>query len=402
MFDASRLTVSLVDIDDTSRLAHRWLDLQQRSRHSYFTSWGWVRCRLACLPESVRPRALVAEDCGRTVGLALLHHQRHRRRKVIVSNGLFLNETGVDELDSLTVEHNGLLADTTIASEVKRACLTFLLNQVSDWDELVVSGVDADGKLSHCLDAPPPGIRRHVVKECACHTVDLAELRASQVDYLSKLSSNTCQQVRRAMRLYEQSGPLELFEATTPAEAARFFDEMKRLHAVYWQAKGQSGAFANAFCDRFHSELISNRWPHGEIQLLRVQAGSHVLGYLYNFVYQGRVYCYQSGFDYDTDPKRKPGMICHVLAAQHNAARGASVYDFLGGDARYKASLSTTSSTLRWLVWQRLRWRFQLEDALRLIKHRFRILNSSAIAESSIKPIDPNQPTGTLPVTVKD
>ncbi len=127
-----------------------------------------------------------------------------------------------------------------------------------------------------------------------------------------------------------------------------------------------------------------------------------MLGYLYNFVYQRRVYCYQSGFDYDIDPKRKPGMICHVLAVQHNAARGANVYDFLGGDARYKESLSTTSSTLRWLVWQRPRWRFQLEDALRVMKHRFRILNHSASTRSSFQPTEPLQPTTTLPVTVKD
>jgi CelD/BcsL family acetyltransferase involved in cellulose biosynthesis len=402
MFEQELPSVALIDIDDREDLGHAWLDLQQRSRHSFFTSWGWVKCWLECLPQSIHPQALIAENSNGIVGLGLMNHRRRRRRKVVVSNGLFLNETGVDELDALTVEHNGLLADSAIAPDVKRACLEFLLNQVSDWDELVVSGVDADGNLSQCLDSPPAGIRRQVIKEYACYTVNLAALRESRADYLSKLSSNTRQQVRRAMRLCEQAGPLQLVEAASLADANLFYEEMKRLHEVYWHAKGQPGAFANEFCDRFHRQLISDRWPHGEIQLLRVHAGSDLLGYLYNFAYDGRIYSYQSGFRYDDDPKRKPGMICHVLAVQHNVARGAAVYDFLGGDARYKESLSTESTVLRWLVWQRARWRFQVEEALREVKHRLGFLNHSTNSRSANVAAERPVPAGIPAVSTKD
>jgi hypothetical protein len=375
MSESSAIHVSLVEIDNLDELGAIWTDVQERSRHSFFTSWGWLRCWLDCLPTSVRPRILLAETHDGIVGLGLLNRHRLRRAKVVTSHGLFLNETGDELLDELTVEHNGLLADTGCAADVQRAGIEFLLEQVSDWDEIHWGGIDADDGLSQILDNSPLNIRRQVIKECACATVNLAALRESKTEYFAKLSSNTRQQVRRSMRLYDAEGKLELDSADSPADAVVFYDEMKRLHQAYWEEKGKRGAFGTEFCDRFHRRLIADRLPHGEIQLLRVRSGTTILGYLYNFVYQGRVYCYQSGFDYDEDPKRKPGLVSHALAVQHNLDQGAAVYDFLGGDSRYKQSLCTDSVPMRWLVWQRPRWRFRLEDALRGMQHRLGLKN---------------------------
>lgn len=372
------IDVSLIEIDDLDELGSLWTDLQQRSRHSFFTSWGWLRCWLENLPQGVRPHALIAETPDGVVGLGLLNRHRRWRTKVVAATGLFLNETGDELLDQLTVEHNGLLADSGRAAEVHRVCLEFLLEQVADWDELYFGGVDVGGCLSQLLDAPPVNIRRRVIKDCGCATVNLDELRATGADYFEKLSGNTRQKLRRSIRLYEADGHLKLDCADSLADANRFFDELRRLHQDHWNSKGQPGAFGHEFCDRFHRKLIADRWPHGEIQLLRIRTDAGAVGYLYNFVYGGRVSCYQSGFTYDVDPKRKPGLVSHVLAVQYNLERGAAVYDFLGGDSRYKQSLCTDTEALRWYVWQRPRWRFRVEDALRGMKRRLAFLHRLA------------------------
>jgi CelD/BcsL family acetyltransferase involved in cellulose biosynthesis len=53
----------------------------------------------------------------------------------------------------------------------------------------------------------------------------------------------------------------------------------------------------------------------------------------------------QSGFLEPASNADRPGFVCHLLAMEYNAARGAIVYDFLGGDADYKRVLGTRTTT---------------------------------------------------------
>lgn len=372
MPNSASILVTATPINDLDELGQIWTDLQRRARHSFFTSWGWIRCWLSCLPDSVRPQVLMAKSGDEVVGLSLLCRRQNRRRKVLVSDSLFLNESGDEALDELTIEHNGLLVDSAHDADVCRACLTFLTEHFLDWDELYFSGIDTNNPLTALIEEPPVSLECRLLKETSFETVNLAALRETGTDYLSKLSSNTRQKIRRSIRLFEEAGPLELDEPASLAEAEQFYAELKRLHQAHWQAKGHPGAFGSDFCDRFHRQLIAELWPLGQIQLLRVRNGTTTLGYLYSFVYEGRVLCYQSGFNYDEDgdAKRKPGMVSHVLAVQHNLKRGADVYDFLGGTCRYKTSLSTDSEKMRWFVWQRPRLKFHVENWLRQARRK--------------------------------
>ncbi len=378
MPEPSRIEVTLSERYDLAELGRQWIDLQSRATHSFFTSWGWMRCWLSNLPEQIRPMVLMARRDDHVVGLAVLGRRSQRRRKIVRFDGLFLNETGDEDVDHLTIEHNGILADSSDEIGIHRECVRFLLDESPEWDEVSFSGVDASNVMNSVLSEPPAGVQRRVAKESPCISVNLSKLRESNAEYLSVLSGNTRQQIRRAMRLYEESGTLSVDVASTMTDAAEFFDELKSLHQAYWTAKGQPGAFGSEFCDRFHRTLIADRFPHGEIQLLRIRAGEHVLGMLYHFLYQGRVYCYQSGFTYDNDSRRKPGLVSHALAIRYNQEQGAAVYDFLAGDSQYKSSLGTDTEPMNWIVWQRSRWQFQIEDLLRITRQKIAAFHRGA------------------------
>ena len=104
---------------------------------------------------------------------------------------------------------------------------------------------------------------------------------------------------------------------------------------------------------------------HITLQLIKIYCGDSVIGYLYNFLWRGTVYCYQSGFRYSTaEAKLKPGLVCHSLAIDYNRENGRSVYNFLAGDSRYKRSMSTDTHKLTWLILQRRRLRFRFENAM--------------------------------------
>jgi len=136
--------------------------------------------------------------------------------------------------------------------------------------------------------------------------------------------------------------------AAGTAQALDFFGKLAGLHTAYWQKRGRPGAFASEFSRGFHRELISSQAGPAKVELLELAAGPEILGYLYNFQYGGRVYNYQSGFSYHQDNRHRPGLIAHAMAITRAKEDGMRIYDFLAGDAHYKARLGRQMGTLIW------------------------------------------------------
>ena len=207
---------------------------------------------------------------------------------------------------------------------------------------------------------------------CVCparpaYRIDLDAVRNSGQDYLAGLGKNTRARIRKAIRHYG-ADRLRLEVADSRERSRSWLDRLRDLHQHHWQSKGQSGAFSSDAINRFHDSLVEDCHDNGTIRLLRISAGSTLLGYLYNFVYQGQVHFYQSAFNYE-HARLSPGLLCHYLAIQHYLGEGARTYDFLAGDSRYKRSLSNQQYEMRWILLQRDRLRFRLERRMRLAKH---------------------------------
>ncbi|MBV8759640.1 MAG: GNAT family N-acetyltransferase [Deltaproteobacteria bacterium] len=339
------MDLDVIDARDP-RAAATWRDLEARSPSSYFLSPAWVETWLASLPEDAMPHLAVTRDRSAACWLG---RREVRRHGVLGSRAIFLNTTGFDRYDEVCIEHNKILGNG--------AALVAALPK--DWDELFLPAVD---------DAAVPdlgalrGYRVHIDRESVAPFVDLDAVRASEAGYLSLLGSNTRNQVRRARRII---GDLEIELARDEASALDIYGELLRLHARTWSERGQHGAFADPWFERFHRRLITSRIATGEIQLMRVRAGAMTIGCLYNFVYRGRVLFYQSGLAHFDDAHVKPGYLCHAAAVEYNANAGHRVYDLLGGTTRYKQSLATGAQRLLWLRVQRPRLRFAVEEQLR-------------------------------------
>jgi CelD/BcsL family acetyltransferase involved in cellulose biosynthesis len=154
--------------------------------------------------------------------------------------------------------------------------------------------------------------------------------------------------------------------------AVEYLHGLRELHDAHWQGKGKDGAFPSEFTRSFHDRLVCDAVARGEVQMLRVTAGDEVVGYLYNFVRDGHVYFYQSGFKYTENPKFRPGLVCHYLAIMHNLDTGNRIYDFLAGSQRYKQSLGAADVKLYWFALQKPRLVFAVERMLKRMKRRLR------------------------------
>jgi CelD/BcsL family acetyltransferase involved in cellulose biosynthesis len=340
-----RFTATFHPVVDTAALGERWLAFERQAACSFFQSWAWTGCLFAeRFPD---PLLLELRDDGRVVAMALFN----RRRDWLGCERLWLGESGRPTLDTVFIEHNGPLSVVGGAMAL-RAILEAALQLPSErgwrWGkpwrrQVVLSGV---GTAVRAAAAELGTMLVQVVRPAPY--IDLTAIRMAGSGYLGSIGAGTRYQIRRSERRYAERGELRLRRAETVTEAHDFLDALMVLHQQTWVARGKIGAFANPQFLRFHHSLIDR--ASSEIDLLRVEAGEHIVGYLYNFRYRGRVSTYQSGFAYTPgETHRKPGLTCHHLAVEMYLTEGFDAYDFLAGEARYKRNLSNASTDLHWI-----------------------------------------------------
>jgi hypothetical protein len=267
------------------------------------------------------------------------------RVKGVPLRSVFLNATGMAAAPTPLSEYNDVLHLGAFREAIVADLARVLVQR--PWSRCFLSGYE-EGSV--CAELA----QRVGAAEVECETraapyVEMPSLGDRPFD--TSLTGSTGTQVRKNRRVYEgQFGPLSVQPAANLDEGLRFFDEMTRLHLVRWEAQGESTTLASQAVLDFHRRLIARLWPQGRVELLRVGGADKAIGYLYNYLFQGKVFFFQSGFDYALDPARSPGVLTHALAIEHYRCRGLQEYDFLAGDARYKRSLANRCRDLHWAV----------------------------------------------------
>lgn len=366
--DSTIIDIEMLSITHVDNLYGLWRELEARSDGSFFLSWQWIGNWLAFLPPKAHPHVLIASRQGTVVGLALLCPRTLWRFGVLRTRCWLLHETGERMFDRLFIEYNGILADRRCAGAVLTACFDWLGRRLTNWDELVLGGLEPAAEAAVRRVAHRQGHTLQVRTADSTQWVDLDLVRKRKGDYLSTVGKNTRAAVRRAMRLYAERGPLEYRVAGTVDEALEDFRAMEVLHQSTWTSRGQAGAFSNPAFRPFHERLIATGVPKGSVRLCRVSVGGQPIGFLYNFVHRGRVMNYQGGFAYEQDKRLKPGLVSHVLAIEDTLARGERCYDFMSTPAGHKPLLSNAEHPMNWIALGPDRLSRQIDARLRRVK----------------------------------
>jgi len=367
MHDESALSIDIEEKYSLSELKECWSALEEKADNSFFNSWFWIENWLFSLPENYRPVLLSVRQGAETVGLGFLMHRNLVRHLCFPYRAYFLHESGDESVDQLTIEHNGFLVKEGREQEVLKTIAGHFYGSLSDWDEIYFGGVK-EGLHSTMSEAfASPDSESLIVKEEAGYFVNLDALSEEGVDYLDRASRHARKHIRRSLKYH---GNVEVNKASSCEDALEIFKELRDFHQERWQARDLQGSFSSDFMLNFHERLIRNCYDNGYVDLLRICSESETIGCLYNFLYADRVVCYQSGINY-SQPKHHPGLLTHYVAVEHYQQQGFKLYDFLAGESRYKRELATDSYKMFWLVVQRKRLKFLIEEVLRKIKRKF-------------------------------
>ncbi|HJS86371.1 MAG TPA: GNAT family N-acetyltransferase [Acetobacteraceae bacterium] len=352
-----------------------WRDLEARADITFFLSWDWMGTWVAEL--DTPPLVLVGEAGGALVLLGLLVPRLRREAGgAIRVRGLHLHATGRAEIDVIAHEYNGFLVDRAWAGRAEAEAVAWLLGRrigAHRCDELHIKDIVAERGAAL---VPPDALVRALSRKPSWR-VDLDAVRASGKPYLDALSANTRQQIRRAMRLYEERGPLSATPAPDAETALAWLDVLAELHQRQWQARGEPGGFAFPFFTRFQRRLVVDCLPRGTVEVVRVSAGEQVIGYVYNLMLRGHVLAFVTGFQAEENARLKPGLVSHALCIQRHADAGARLYDFMAGDYRYKANLGQPGPEMTYLLLQHPTPMTRAERAARSVWERVRRLRGA-------------------------
>jgi len=282
-------------------------------------------------------------DGGRLVGLAPLVSRRGRRRWLLPLRRIELVCSGEPEADETLSEYLGVLAERGREPEVARTLVSAIAaGRLGEVHELGIPRMSSEDPMAAALAAAlrDAGWRTSLVP---CMEAPYAELPASWEEYLASLPSRHRYTVRRSEReLAAWAGGPPLLQV---ARDARGLDQGRRvleaLHAERWRAARKRGAFTSTAFRAFHARVMPALLERGALELLWLEVRGEPLAALYNLVWNGKVYNYQSGRRMDLPESVRPGLAAHALAIRRAIELGRREYDFLGSAHRYKRAFST-------------------------------------------------------------
>lgn len=321
----------------------RWLPglYEQAGNANIFLSPSWVKTWLGIYGHDFEIREISwwhEDNC--VAGVLLLFRQAKRGPFPI--RLAILNTAGEADENAPFIEYNNVLCLDGYEDHVACSLSRYLTQQ--SWDQLYLAGYCESSVIARLKNYILPGAWDSIGKNGPY--IDLTAINEGGLDMY--FSSNTRTQIRRSIKIYEKRGTLRVEAASNLEECFIFLDALAELHRAAWERREQPGGFRSERFILFHKSLIQELWPEHSVELLRISSGNDVIGYIYNYLSENKVYFYQSGFAHEEDSKIKPGMVTHYLAASDYLSRGFCEYDFMAGEARYKKSLAKSCRTLHW------------------------------------------------------
>lgn len=307
--------------------------LLQDSESNFFNSWEWVSSWIENLPGNTDLKFMVHIVNAEIIACYFVGYKVFSKFKLLNKTKAYLNSTGFIEYDTLTIEYN-----TILVSKKYNGDLFSLMANTLNVDDIVlpVSTIKINNQDFYLSEIEHPS-----------YWVDLDVLRNTDGDYFDCISKNKKKQIKRSLSAYKN---VKIEIAKTKSEAIEMMWLLAELHQNEWESRGEKGAFSNLFFCNFHRSLIEKSFDKGMIQILKVSDDNEVIGYLYNFVFNGDVMFYQCGFNYKEGNNFRPGIISHYMAINYALNNGMKKYNFLAGKSQYKKSLSTDVDIMKSIV----------------------------------------------------
>lgn len=328
---------------ELSALAWVWDDVVRASAHpNVFLTWAWMSTWCATVAADSELRVLTVRDPtdGELVGVAPFVVQgRPDSGPTLWRELVFMGCTGS------APDHLTCIARAGWEAAVAEAVAGWLTARPSgrDWDLIRLDGMSPDAPLlRELMDATEPMAR--AVWPVACPYIPLPSTWEEYEAGLSKkFSRNTRRRLRKLER--EADGPVRFETVTGGDELEEAYGDLVRLHAAVRDEKGERGAFRSEARRAFYRRVVQRFGELGLVRIHRLRVGDDVMATALCFVYGGKTWCYQMGYDLGMG-QYGPGYLIVRRVIQAAIEEGCAEVDMLRGDHPYKYEWNAEARTV--------------------------------------------------------
>lgn len=348
-------------------LATQWQNLEKRADCSVFLSWLWIEPWLEQMVGNLF--IIEAYQNKQVVGLGVFVEKKKKVFGLFPIKQWHLHRSGNAQQDQIWIEYNDFLLASNIADKVRTIMVKALYSHNNQFQEIVIGLSSA--KVLNCFHQYFS--QSNILIESLGYVVDLSAIEKS---YLHEVpSKNARSQINRSNKALSQLGDLAFKVVIHKDEIMALYKDIAKIHIERWENTDEGSGFSNREFIAFHQQLIKNDAAN-TVQISVLLLNNSPIGYLVNFIYNRRVYFYLSALITFNNNKIKVGLTLHEKAINYYVQQGMMSYDFLGGKARYKDSLSNSQYSLDIKSFYRNSFVLTTEKRLKTIKSRFKLLLS--------------------------
>jgi CelD/BcsL family acetyltransferase involved in cellulose biosynthesis len=337
---ASLDTFVLRSIEQVRAIADSWRELLDRSSAAeIFRSPDWLTAWWEVFGQegNFQPLVIGVRQQGTLVGLAPLVIRSVRALGRPTVRRLGFMGTGEDEADEVCSDFADLIAapgyEQVVCAEIWRV----LQEEERGWDEACWGNLLSSSILCRYLGPMARDAGLAVASRPAGerYFVDLSH--GDFASYVEGLSKNRKKRIYYYRRRMEKEGGLTERRLQSAEEIPFFLSEIARLNRQRQGEKGESSAWRSEKFRRFHDLVAPRLHARGWLDLRMWLKEGRCVAALYDLVYAGTIYYYQSGFDTPAFGNVSPGLLTLSEVIEWGFLQGQRRFDFLvGAQGSYK------------------------------------------------------------------
>jgi CelD/BcsL family acetyltransferase involved in cellulose biosynthesis len=350
----TRPNPSLVVVTDTSEAAslrRAWTSLQERCDRNELTQspdWLLTWWRTFGGLQNRQLRLGFFHEADRLIGLAPLLLRRHWYPGYLPFRRLELLASGEPDRDGIYSNHIGILAEQGSEAKVASRLVNGLkAGAFGPWDEVVLPMMSGDTAMPELLvDAfRTAGLDAELTVTAHARYIPLP---GSWEDYLQGLSPGGRRNIVRSVKAFDEwaGGTTKLEWASNAADLEKGREILIGLHHERWAGDDTAGVFRSPHYLDFHDHIMHLLAERGQVELLWLSARDKPVAALYGWVWDNKIYAYQTGRCTDLPTNLRPGGVLFAHAIRRAIEQGRREFDLLADDAFYKQQLTPHSRPL--------------------------------------------------------
>jgi CelD/BcsL family acetyltransferase involved in cellulose biosynthesis len=328
-------------ISDAARFAAlrpEWDDVLVASdSNCLFLTWEWLHTWWNHLADNRQLSILAIRSQDQLIGLAPFVRRPARfssGHPLPVLEFLGSGQVGSDYLDVILRRRWEEQATTDLASHLARERSMFRWTNVCGSDSRAAA-------LAVHLGQSGWSVTDAEINQCPYISLE----GKSWESYLAELGSEHRYNFQRKWKRLNRDYTVRFDPVTTAEECRASIDLVIEQHNLRWSDRSGSDAFHTPGLVGFHREFALLALQRGWLRLYVLRLDGQPAACLYGFLYGGKFYFYQSGFD-PAFEKNSVGLVTMGLAIKNAIAEGATEYDLLHGNEAYKSHWSRQSRDL--------------------------------------------------------